>query len=620
MEESMPSPPPPYSPESAESAQFAARASPMSENVGLTTSPPAVGSPVHNLSPPVPMSPAFPPPPGPSSRHRERSTSGLVGQRSFFSSLSGLRGKQPASTEPPLSVTTQAPHSLDVRPPAARRAASTGHIVHTLASSPVPGPSERSSPDNSWQPGMPLPGPPPGPPPPGTRSQSLNRYTSSSSRSDSLTSDNGIDSQYTRRAAATSTLGPVPPTPADWIDIDTQPHAQLLQEPQVHQRHDVTSEPSFQPLRIDTGAQREQSLSRRPARRDTSLQGIRERRSRSRRAKSRGNNDILSPMSDESRPSDLVFTPVSDAIKRRRDHMRTISAYVETSDVPRDSLSQARSQPQSQPAPAVPMGASVLTPPYTPAVRRGEGNRTKKQGLKAPDSASSDRPVSHLLHAPNEDSSMPTPLTPARPPSAGSVKTSVRLETFFLQAMERHRVFVEKEAAAASDEERLELFANFMVQESRLRRDRYSTAYNSMAGDIVDLTRDMWRSYTQSGKRTITPSTSMSSFDPTIPSWASDGQPASAHGGMPSSASSFGDFTPATDAGSMGEPNDMERSDSRHWAEAFQPSLSPIPSMAVSTVPDEDSSRGRTHSRWWEPSNSGSGSVGRPDRIEKKPS
>jgi hypothetical protein len=188
-----------------------------------------------------------------------------------------------------------------------------------------------------------------------------------------------------------------------------------------------------------------------------------------------------------------------------------------------------------------------------------------------------------------------------------------------LQAIERHRAFVEKEAAATSDEERLEMFATFLVHESRLRRDRYSAAYNAMAGDIMDLTRDMWRSYTKQGKRAATSSTSMSSLDPTVPSWASDGQPASAQGNMPSSASSFGDYTPGTDASSMNDfdGTGMEQSDSRQWGEAFKPSLSPIPSMAVSTVPDEDSSRGRTAARWWEQSNSGSGSIGKPDRIQK---
>lgn len=295
--------------------------------------------------------------------------------------------------------------------------------------------------------------------------------------------------------------------------------------------------------------------------------------------------------------------------------MRKISGYASLAATaqpghsPRGLISQSMKR-----EPAV-QAQTVLTPPYTPAVG---GQTAESSQRRVPSSASSERPVSHLLHAPNDDTSaMPAPLSPARPPSAGSMKSSTRLEPFFLQAMERHRAFVEKEASAATDEDRLELFANYLVHESRLRRDRYQTAYNAMAGDIVDMTRDMWRSYTRTSKRAVTPSTSMSSFDHTIPSWASDGQPASARSNLPGSASSMGDFTPATDAGSIGDFGEtQEHADSRQWGEQFKPSLSPIPSMAQSTVPDENSSRGRTASRWWEASDN-SGSVGRPDRIEK---
>lgn len=342
-------------------------------------------------------------------------------------------------------------------------------------------------------------------------------------------------------------------------------------------------------------------LARRPAQRDMSAQGIRERRSRSRAAKTGD---------EESRPSDLVFSPIDGALSRRREHRRNASGLAGPSSAP-----SSAALPSSSKGPK-----DVMTPPYTPAVGKSPVELRRKQAIKVPNSASSDRPISHLLHTPNEDSAgMQPPLSPARPPTSGSQKASSNLDPFSLQAIERHRSFVEKEAAAASDEERLELFANFIVHESRLRRDRYSAAYNAMAGDIMDLTRDMWRSYAgRSARRAVTPSSTMSSMDPTVPSWASDGQPMSAHANVPSSASSMGgDFTPATDSASVGDGEGFERSEGRPWAESFKPSLSPIPSMAVSTVPDEDSSRGRQPSRWWEQSNSGSGSIGKPDRIEK---
>ncbi|WPH00248.1 Hypothetical protein R9X50_00307100 [Acrodontium crateriforme] len=600
MEASMPSPPPPYSPDTPDhNHSIAAISSPVLDAGGFVTSPLATDG-TARVSPRTSNSPAFPPPPSAqSSRHRDRSSSGLTGQRSIFS-LSSLRGKQPANAEPQHSNSIPSPQVLEVRPPAARRAASTGHIQPNAAAATfTAGPADRSSPESHWQPGMPLPGPPPGPPPPGARSQSLNRYPN-----DSISSGQPPDygrtptAQLRRAAAAPSTLGPVPPTPADWVDDSSGPSNTVIR--QLNDQAEANS--FYQPLRINTGANRDASLTRRPAKRDTSAQGLRERRSLSRRAPRA--NDLPG---DESGPSKLVLAPDTGSISKRREHTRNASSYTDLAHTPLENSRPLSGRPMSSSkAPA-----NVMTPPYTPAVHDGS-----KQSGRVPGSASSDRPMSQMLHTPSEESISHVPLSPGRPPSAGSTKTSTRLDAFGLQALERHRSFIEKEITASSDEERLELFANFMVHESRLRRDRYLQAYNAMAGDIVDLTRDMWRSYSKGGRRVATPSTSVSSLDPTIPSWASDG----AHGHEPGSASSFGDFTPGTDTGSAGDfPAGLERSESRQWGEVFKPSLSPIPSMAVSTVPDESSSRGRQPSRWWEQSQDGSGSIGRPDRMERNP-
>ncbi|KAK5724010.1 hypothetical protein LTR17_013672 [Elasticomyces elasticus] len=604
MEESMPSPPPPYSPDLPSGARNASTASPVFEDGGFTASPlPAESA---RGSPMVPQSPAFPPPPSTqSSRHRERSASGLTGPRAL---LAGLRGKQSVAAEQRPSPAVLVPQFTDTNPPAARRAASTGHLQSSGSYTVLPpNASEHSSPINSWQPGMALPGPPPNPPTPGARSQSLNRFPTSSSTY-SGPSERSFDSSRQRRTITASSLGTIPPTPAGWTEG---------QDLQAEFQAEIQMFSPYQPLRIDTGAHQEALATRRPPTRDLSAQGLRERRSLSRRGKDRG-NDVLSPSSsDNSKTSENVFLPTEGAISRRREHTRKVSRYAglaisaEPSVQPQNAF-PARSTGRHQ------VPASVLTPPYTPAIKRSDSDLSGSAGLPLPAAIPSMRPVSHLLHTPNEDSSIPAPLVPSRPGSANSTKVSTRLDPFALQAIERHRAFVDKEATATSDEERLELFANFMVHESRLRRDRYQTAYNAMAGDIVDLTRDMWRSYTTSSKRAVTPSTSMSSLDPTIPSWASDGLPSSAHGGLPSSASSMGDFTPNTDAPSVADSQEaFDRADSRQWAETFKPTLSPIPSMAQSTVPDEESSRGRAPSRWWENSNSGSGSIGKPDRLEK---
>lgn len=612
----MPSPPPPYSPNQPNIAQHVGPSSSIQHGTGFAASPPAEVL-IRN-SPQVTVSATFPPPPAQASSSRDRSASGMGGARSFFA-LSGMRGKQPVTQDAQMyhgGHIGQTPLIIDVRPPTARRAASTGQLsAHSEAAS-VADWSERSSPGNGWQPGMPLPPPPPRPTP---RAQSVDRYPSTaSSNANSWTSEHTIEhvakSIGKRRAAAVgvSLLSPIPPTPANWVDDDAQ------EQQTGSSRRENTAE--YQPLRIDTGAHADSPLTRRPAKRNSS-QGIRERRSRSRKARESRHGivgEALSPTSEYSRPSgsDIISSPESGLISRRREHMRTISGYVETSGehaIAKPSAEIVQAQPKVEAA------THMMTPPYTPAInsRDSEGKR-KSATMKTPLSAGSNRPSPHLQRTQNDDTTVPTPLSPARPQSASSNKPSARLDAFALQALERHRMFIEKEATSTSDGERLELFANFMVHESRLRRDRYQAAYTAMASDVVDLTRDMWRSYTRQSKRAVTPSTSMSSCDPTVPSWASDGQPMSAHGGMPSSASSFGDFTPATDFGSMGDAAEaLERSASRMWKDEYKPSLSPIPSMAVSTVPDEGSSRGRTQSRWWEPSNSGSGSIGKPDRIEK---
>ncbi|KAK8165070.1 hypothetical protein BKA80DRAFT_218564 [Phyllosticta citrichinensis] len=148
-----------------------------------------------------------------------------------------------------------------------------------------------------------------------------------------------------------------------------------------------------------------------------------------------------------------------------------------------------------------------------------------------------DRPLSHILHTPNDDS-----LGSGRPTDQ---------DMFATAALERHRSFIEREIAAATDQERLELFADFIVNESRLRRDRYSGAFDAMASDILDLTRDMWRSYK-------TPSTGRRSTTPNM---------------------------------SLDRPTERKDSVSSSVSESH---------MAMSTVPDEENSRGRSASRWWE--------------------
>lgn len=49
------------------------------------------------------------------------------------------------------------------------------------------------------------------------------------------------------------------------------------------------------------------------------------------------------------------------------------------------------------------------------------------------------------------------------------------LGAFFQDAVRRHALFVKREAAASTDQEALELFADYIINDSRLRRVRYVT-------------------------------------------------------------------------------------------------------------------------------------------------
>lgn len=195
------------------------------------------------------------------------------------------------------------------------------------------------------------------------------------------------------------------------------------------------------------------------------------------------------------------------------------------------------------------------------------------------------------------------------------------MDPFAEAAIERHRSFIEKELAAQSDQDRLEIFAEYIVTESRLRRDRYSAAFDAMASDILDLTRDLWRSYNGTGRRSVTPSAQSTTAVPSgRRSQASIGE--SPDTGLSNSipttaaspASSIANLTPHTEPAS---PASVTSQRARDPSWNYKPVLSPIPSMAMSTVPDEEDSRGRSASRWWEASNDGASSGIGSRRLER---
>ncbi|OJJ49453.1 hypothetical protein ASPZODRAFT_112423 [Penicilliopsis zonata CBS 506.65] len=222
---------------------------------------------------------------------------------------------------------------------------------------------------------------------------------------------------------------------------------------------------------------------------------------------------------------------------------------------------------------------ALPTPPpqhpqeISPASRRGSNSGG---GL-------GDRPVSHLLHLPNDTITVPPPLTPRRPPPEPTRSTEKVRDTAFLQeAIRRHQEFIEKEATAASEEEALKLFADFVLSESHIRRERYKDIWDHSGFDVEDVRRNLFEV-------------------PPVPGHCSPYRSRSLSSSRPASRGNISTSN-VTD-------NPPMRPESGWWNN-YKPSLSPIASMSMSN----ESSRGRAPSRWWE---SVSSSDGRDPRVQR---
>ncbi|GAB7353725.1 hypothetical protein MBLNU459_g4123t1 [Dothideomycetes sp. NU459] len=336
------------------------------------------------------------------------------------------------------------------------------------------------------------------------------------------------------------------------------------------------------------------TLADRSARDHSTADSIRERRSRSRPAH----------VPEPPKPADLVLSSTQGTLSRRR-------AQKSPAQSPAVGATFHKGAPSSAPQPGPSRTMPILTPPYTPGLRALKGNpMTRPEDVAQPASYTS-----------SAGPPLPPKIDTAQISSAPDLSDH---ETFVQGSLDRYMTFVQQELQCANDRDRLELFANFMVHESRLRRDRYSAAFGDMAGEIMDVTRDMWRPLSPVTQRPMAhaatidapthSSTAGTATETETETGTGTGTRRSSYNPVPSSSCSAAELTPATDTESTGDAADRpEDGDaSNPWGDKFQPCLSPIPSMAVSTVPDEDSSRGRSASRWWE--ESAEGSIGRGGR------
>ncbi|EFX05465.1 hypothetical protein CMQ_3534 [Grosmannia clavigera kw1407] len=567
----------------------------------------------------------------------------------------------------PLQIPNDAIYGATV-PPGSRRAASTGAIgTPTSARS-------RSSSQVRWESGMPIPPPPPGPPPSGSRSQSMNRAVMDPER---------VASPPTRRPPPTgvASLGPIPPTPAGWVD---QEATSTPREPaQGHGAEGPRAQPAgldYTPNRNSLGETASSANSSREMYESTASSNsstsspnaphagnnlarngavrgektLRERRNESRtRTSTRGSVD---ESSSSQRMSDIVI-PSADSIGSlvRRP---TINKSTPRSGGGLGSgrLTQFDGTPRTGDTLTGGSIPGTATPPFSPHPMK------KRPTVSTPGLYAAGE--SPMQHAP------PTP--PSQSRSASKSTTRLQIDTtvagaddhysasqlisketavrqtggqFSRGTVERFHQFAQREEAASSDAERVKLFAEFVVSESRIRRERYAAAIGVMGSEIFDLTRDLFRPMVDRRQSVVSQgsggasagvsaATSAVAFTPQTsePSGSKRGSMNSVFRDSPSSAPITPGFSSIAlekapvsagmeSIGSVGSsgPAMSPTVPPAGWQQSnYMPSLSPILSMSVSEHHDDNSSRGRTASRWWESSSYGGDGAGRLERSKRE--
>ncbi|KAK5030389.1 hypothetical protein LTS07_005173 [Exophiala sideris] len=306
------------------------------------------------------------------------------------------------------------------RPPAAKRAASTGAVSSQAALDATQGgsSSRSSSRQPSWQPGMPLPGPPPGPPPSSSRSKSA---TGDRVHPAAQASGPSGRPQHRRASYRAPILSPFPPTPANWRDESIS---------RANHRTPIA-------LHIDTSnlgriGPTPPGLSRSAALRVSSAKGLLEHR----KHRQSSQEEELSALTIETEPWSEMRSPSSMSFDRS------------------------------------PTLESLLTGPSSPA--------TDRRGLRG----ASKRPLTPMFPvkaSPTPPSSHRNPASAhsALPSNAPSVFEMAMGEPdgFIEEASRRHREFLDHESRADTDLERLELFVEFVTAEFQIRRTRYPTPF-----------------------------------------------------------------------------------------------------------------------------------------------
>ncbi|OAX83805.1 hypothetical protein ACJ72_01826 [Emergomyces africanus] len=504
-----------------------------------------------------------------------------------------------------------------IRPPASIRAASTGDIGQSRNGGAAHAWLNRQP--GRWEPGMPLPPPPPGPPPSGVRNQSRE-----SSRGPSQDSSNRSSRHRSPPVLGTG-LGEVPPTPAGWIDEAVVSNRRLESS---RERASSMSQNTNDYVPVDELARLTQynrgpqsTIHRRdeaPSSRASSSKGIRERRIEARKDHA-SSTETTDPTHDTGHgssgsawPSDLVLGNLrGPGLTRRRTVTKNtprtprtaqsdglLTASTMKSPPPMlTSAGSAQSTPKQQPTPSLETfnqpSNYAQTPPFSPGCDLQSPNfhaattpNMPPRALPTPPlQAIQERRSSTVTSSSTEQEH--TPLGQSRPssrlsqPSRGVEYSN---EEFMRDAIQRHHKFIEKEASAVTAVEALELFAEFIVSESKIRQHRHAIACERGLFDVQNVRERLFQPDTDphnSVRASNSPSAGINTrMDPPVR------------------------FSP------VAPPTRIESG----WWNNYKPSLSPIGSISIRD--DEMSSRGRAPSRWWE-SQTGSESGGSGKKIRR---
>lgn len=541
-------------------------------------------------------------------------------------------------------------NDLMVHPPAARRAASTGGIglaggsSRSTSLSPIP---------VTWEPNVPLPPPPGPPPASVRSQSLNRPMESPSSRLAPILplrsrrvpgTGTSLDTVPPTPADWREEDGTDDPAPSrdrshgpSLLHIDT---GSILRKRRSGADYPMTATAvsSAHPRRDSSAGAG--GLFRSPAVRNRSAMGIRERRSESRNGKGKAvvgsavePSSSVAPWTDDFenvRPTNLVLSVSPKSASKQKVVAKStpesgksmqsldgawISPEIRMLSGSAVSFASSRTRPQPGSSRSQHLAKSNTSPPLSSGGETSDGSISTDvspslslksfslphpKRLSSPSNAlsailpprSEQRPVSHLLHVPNSDKAMQVPLTPSIKTAPEPLEDLLGPESpklFAGRAVERHRMFAEREAAAANDSERLDLFVQFIKAESRIRREQYASVFEEENIEIDELTQGLFGyssvEKTSNHQQQSQPRQDMSKRTSIASSALGDSSSSSRKHESPSSATTHS--------------STQQRPESTYWND-YIPCLSPIASMSIATGQDELDSRGRAPSRWFE--------------------